>query len=502
VQASFALRAAGFETVMVNSNPETVSTDYDTSDVLFFEPLTAEHVLDIIERVGAQGVIVQFGGQTPLNLARALEQAGAPMIGTSPESIDLAADRGRFSALVKKCGLLQPENGTATNAAEALAVAHRIGYPVLVRPSYVLGGRAMEIVYDDESLTQYIGRAVEASPDKPILVDKFLEDAIEVDVDCVADGRRCVIGGVMEHIEEAGIHSGDSCCTLPAYTLGQRVLDEIRESSRKLAMLLDVRGLMNVQYAVKGDRVYLIEVNPRASRTVPFVSKATGVPLARHAARIQAGATLDELQVPDEVIPPYFSVKEPVFPFNRFAGVDVVLGPEMRSTGEVMGIDPDLGVAFAKAKLGSFLKLPSKGAIFISVKDADKRAAIEIARRLDTLGYDIVSTAGTHKILERSGVRCRKVFKIADGARPNVLDIVKNREIVMILNTPSGRGPRTDEGRIRGVAAQSNIPCITNMAGANAMVRALEAYRAHAIQPRPLQEYLALIRPPEPVAGR
>jgi len=501
VQASFALRAAGFETVMVNSNPETVSTDYDTSDVLFFEPLTAEHVLDIIERVGAQGVIVQFGGQTPLNLARALEQAGAPIIGTSPESIDLAADRGRFSALVTKCGLLQPQNGTATNAAEALAVAHRIGYPVLVRPSYVLGGRAMEIVYDDESLTQYIGRAVEASPDRPILVDKFLEDAIEVDVDCVADGRRCVIGGVMEHIEEAGIHSGDSCCTLPAYTLGQRVLDEIRESSKKLAMVLDVRGLMNVQYAVKGDRVYLIEVNPRASRTVPFVSKATGVPLARHAARIQAGATLDELQVPEEVIPPYFSVKEPVFPFNRFAGVDVVLGPEMRSTGEVMGIDPDLGVAFAKAKLGSFLKLPSKGAIFISVKDADKRAAIEIARRLDTLGYDIVSTAGTHKLLERSGVRCRKVFKIGDGARPNVLDIVKNREIVMILNTPSGRGPRTDEGRIRGVAAQSNIPCITNMAGANAMVRALEAYRAHALQPRTLQEYLAQVREAQAAAA-
>jgi len=501
VQASIALRAAGFETVMVNSNPETVSTDYDTSDVLFFEPLTAEHVLDIIERVGAKGVIVQFGGQTPLNLARALEKAGAPMIGTSPESIDLAADRGRFSALVAKCGLLQPQNGTATNAEEALAVAHRIGYPVLVRPSYVLGGRAMEIVYDDESLGQYIGRAVEASPDKPILVDKFLEDAVEVDVDCVADGRRCVIGGVMEHIEEAGIHSGDSCCTLPSFSLGERVLSELRESAKKLAMVLDVRGLMNVQYAVKGDRVYLIEVNPRASRTVPFVSKATGVPLARHAARIQAGATLDELGVPEEVLPPYFSVKEPVFPFNRFAGVDVVLGPEMRSTGEVMGIDPDLGVAFAKAKLGSFLRLPAKGAIFISVKDADKRAAIEIARRLDTLGYDIVSTAGTHKLLERSGVRCRKVFKIADGARPNVLDIVKNREIVMILNTPSGRGPRTDEGRIRGVAAQSNIPCITTMSGANAMVRALEAYRAHAIQPRPLQEYLAQVKSSQAAAA-
>ncbi len=494
VQAAIALRAAGFETVMVNSNPETVSTDYDTSDVLFFEPLTAEDVLNIVDRVGAKGVIVQFGGQTPLNLARALEKAGAPIIGTSPESIDLAADRGRFKALVDRCGLLQPQNGTATTAEEAVAVAHRIGYPVLVRPSYVLGGRAMEIVYDDTTLAEYIGRAAEASPDKPILVDKFLEDAIEVDVDAVADGTRCVIGGIMEHIEEAGIHSGDSCCTLPAFSLGERVLKELRESTRKLAAALDVRGLMNIQYAVKGDRVYLIEVNPRASRTVPFVSKATGVPLARHAARIQAGATLEQLQVPDEVIPPYFSVKEPVFPFNKFAGVDVVLGPEMRSTGEVMGIDPDLGVAFAKAKLGSFLRLPSDGAIFLSVKDADKRSAIDIARRLDALGYDIISTSGTWKLLERSGVRCRKVFKIADGARPNVLDIVKNREVKLIINTPSGQGPRTDEGRIRGVAAQGNIPCITTMSGANALVRALEAYRAHAIQPRPLQEYLAQVR--------
>jgi carbamoyl-phosphate synthase large subunit len=494
VQASFALRAAGLETVMVNSNPETVSTDYDTSDVLFFEPLTAEHVLDIIERVGAKGVIVQFGGQTPLNLARTLEAAGAPIIGTSPESIDLAADRGRFKALVEQCGLLQPQNGTATNADEALAVAHRIGYPVLVRPSYVLGGRAMEIVYDDESLTQYIGRAAEASPDKPILVDKFLEDAVEVDVDAVADGTRCVIGGVMEHIEEAGIHSGDSCCTLPTHTLAPRVVDEIRESTKKLAAVLNVRGLMNVQYAVKGDRVYLIEVNPRASRTAPFVSKATGVPLARHAARIQAGATLDQLQVPEEVLPPYYSVKEPVFPFNRFPGVDVILGPEMRSTGEVMGIDPDLGVAFAKAKLGSFLKLPSKGAIFISVKDSDKRDVVEIARRLDRLGYDIVSTAGTHRLLAGSGVRCKKVFKIADGARPNVLDIVKNREVALIINTPSGRGPRTDEGKIRGVAAQGNIPVITTVSGARALTRALEAYRAQSIQPRSLQEYLQQTR--------
>jgi carbamoyl-phosphate synthase large subunit len=496
VQAAFALRDAGYETVMVNSNPETVSTDYDTSDVLFFEPLTAEHVLDIVERAAPKGVIVQFGGQTPLNLAHALERAGVPIIGTSPDSIDLAGDRGRFKALVDRCGLRQPQNGTATNAEEALEVAHRIGYPVLVRPSYVLGGRAMEIVYDDEMLRRYIAEAVSASPDKPILVDKFLEDAIEVDVDAVADGRRCIIGGVMEHIEEAGIHSGDSCCTLPAFSLGERILDELRDSARKLAEALDVKGLMNVQFAVKGDRVFLLEVNPRASRTVPFVSKATGVPLARIAARVMAGETLDELGAPDEVIPPYFSVKEPVFPFNRFQGTDVILGPEMRSTGEVMGIDPDLGVAFAKAKLGAFLKLPKDGSIFVSVKDSDKRNVIEIARRLAALGYDVVATAGTHRLLARSGVKCRKVFKIADGARPNVLDIVKNREVQLIVNTPSGRGARTDEGRIRGIAAVRNIPCITTLSGASALTRALEAYRSESIQPRPLQEYLAQNRAP------
>jgi carbamoyl-phosphate synthase large subunit len=501
VQAAYALRDRGFETVMVNSNPETVSTDYDTSDVLFFEPLVAEHVLDIVERTAPEGVIVQFGGQTPLNLAHALERAGAPIIGTTPDSIDLAGDRGRFKALLEKAGLRQPVNGTATSYAEAAEVARRIGFPVLVRPSHVLGGRAMEIVYDVESLERYIAEAVEASPEKPILIDKFLEDAVEVDVDAVADGVRCVIGGVMEHIEEAGIHSGDSCCTLPAFSLSEGVLDILRDSTRRLAELLEVRGLMNVQYAVKGDLVYLIEVNPRASRTVPFVSKATGVPLARFAARAMTGETLDQMGVPDEVIPPYFSVKEPVFPFNRFPGTDIVLGPEMRSTGEVMGIDEDLGIAFLKAKLGAFRALPLRGAVFLSVKDSDKRPAIDLGRRLVALGYELVATSGTHRILERSGVSCRKVHKIADGLRPNVLDIVKNREVHLIVNTPSGRGARTDEGRIRGIAAVRNIPCVTAMSSAHALVRALEAQHRGAFGVRSLQEWQRRAAPVATSAG-
>ena len=494
VQAAYALREAGYETVMINSNPETVSTDYDTSDVLFFEPLTSEHVLDIVERIQPKGVIVQLGGQTPLNLARDLERAGAPIIGTSPDSIDLASDRKQFKRLIEECGLRQPYNGTATDYEGALALAHEIGYPVLVRPSFVLGGRAMEIVYDDETLSRYMREAVEASPDRPVLIDNFLEDAIEVDVDALADGTRSVIGGIMEHIEEAGIHSGDSCCTLPSFSLTPRVLDEIRESTHKLAAALDVRGLMNVQFAVKRNDVYIIEANPRASRTVPFVSKATGVPLARYGARIMAGETLDEIGVPDEVIPPYFSVKEPVFPFNRFQGTDIILSPEMRSTGEAMGIDPDLPVAFAKAKLGAMLSLPKKGAIFLSVKDADKRLVIPTAQRLAALGYDLVSTEGTWRLLTRSGVKCRMVHKIADGARPNVLDIVKNREVRLIVNTPSGRGARTDEGHIRGAAAVLNIPCITTMKGAEALVKALEAYLEKELGVCSLQEYQASAR--------
>ena len=495
VQAAYALRAAGYETVMVNSNPETVSTDYDTSDVLFFEPLTSEHVLDLCERVAPKGVIVQFGGQTPLNLAKALEAAHVPIIGTSPDHIDLAGDRGRFKALLEKLGLRQPPNGTAHTVDQAVAVAHTIGYPVLVRPSHVLGGRAMEIVYDDDSLRRYMTVAVEASPEKPVLVDKFLEDAIEVDVDAVADGKICVIGGLMEHIEEAGIHSGDSCCTLPAWSLSDKVQAELRESTRRLAEALEVRGLMNVQYAVKGDRVYLIEVNPRASRTIPFVSKAIGVPLARHAARVMAGESLASLGCTEEVIPPHFSVKEPVFPFNRFPGVDIILGPEMRSTGEVMGIDFDLGAAFAKAKLAAHLRWPKTGAVFISVKDSDKRSAVGLAQRLVKLGYELYATAGTHTVLHRSNVPCKLVFKIAEGQRPNVLDIVKNRQAKLIINTPSGRGARTDEGRIRAAAVGLNIPVITTMSGAAAATRALEAIHRGELNVTPLQEYLEFRRP-------
>jgi carbamoyl-phosphate synthase large subunit len=503
VQAAYALREAGFETVMVNSNPETVSTDYDTSDVLFFEPLTAEHVLDLCERVDPRGVIVQFGGQTPLNLSRALEAAKVPIIGTSPESIDVAGDRGRFKGLLERLGLRQPANGAAESVEQALVIAQSIGYPVLVRPSHVLGGRAMEIVYDDASAKKYMAEAVQVSPGKPVLVDKFLEDAIEVDVDAVADGAACVIGGLMEHIEEAGIHSGDSCCTLPAWSLAEKVRAELRESTKRLAEALDVRGLMNVQYAVKGDRVFLIEVNPRASRTIPFVSKATGVPLAKIAARVMAGETLASLGATEEVIPPHYSVKEPVFPFNRFPGVDVVLGPEMRSTGEVMGIDFDLGTAFAKAKLAATLVLPRTGSVFLSIKDADKRLAVGVAQRFVRLGYEVVATAGTHKVLTRSGVACRSVPKIAEGLRPNVLDLVKNREVRLIVNTPSGRGARTDEGRIRAAAVGLNIPVITTMSGAAAAVRGLEALHASEFTVLPLQEYLAFRGSPEGrAAGR
>jgi carbamoyl-phosphate synthase large subunit len=500
VQAAYALREAGYETVMVNSNPETVSTDYDTSDVLFFEPLTAEHVLDLCERTQPVGVIVQLGGQTPLNLAKALEASRVPIIGTPPDRIDMAGDRGRFKRLVESLGLRQPANGTATTVDEAAAVAETVGYPVLVRPSFVLGGRGMEIVYDQPSLRRYMAAAVEVAAGRPVLVDRFLEDAIEVDVDAVSDGTACVIGGLMEHIEEAGIHSGDSCCTLPAWSLSERIQAELRESTRRLASALDVRGLMNVQYAVKGDRVYLIEANPRASRTVPFVSKATGVPIARIGARVMAGETLAALGVVDEVIPPHNSVKEPVFPFHRFPGQDVVLGPEMRSTGEVMGIDHDLGVAFAKAKIAAHQKLPRTGSVFVSVKDPDKRLVIPLAQRLVRLGYEVVSTQGTHTVLRRSGVPATRVHKLAEGLRPNVLDIVKNRTVKLIVNTPSGRGARTDEGRIRAVAASLDIPCITTMSGAAAAVRALEALHASEFSVCSLQEYLAFRRVPAPAA--
>ncbi len=479
-QAAFALKKAGFETIMVNSNPETVSTDYDTSDHLFFEPLTAEDVLNICDRMQPKGLIVQFGGQTPLNLARALEAAGAPIIGTSVESIDMAEDREKFQLLVNRLGLKQPANGTALDLQQAVHVARRIGYPVLVRPSYVLGGRAMQIVYDQESLNGYVGQAMEVSPGKPILIDKFLEAAVEVDVDCISDGQRTVIGGVMQHIEEAGIHSGDSACVIPPYSLPAEVVEEIRRQTREMARELNVKGLMNVQFAIQtvdGQRtIYVLEVNPRASRTVPFVSKATGVPLARHAALVMAGKTLDELGLFEEVVPKHYSVKESVFPFNKFPGVDIILGPEMRSTGEVMGIDDSFPMAFAKSQLAANASLPLSGIVFISVADRDKPEIAQVARCLAELGYQLIATRGTAKVLREAGVAVEEVHKLQEG-RPNLIDHMKNHQIALVINTPSGRGARSDEGKIRAAAVANGVTCITTLSAALAAVEACKVLR-------------------------
>ncbi|HVV99677.1 MAG TPA: carbamoyl-phosphate synthase large subunit, partial [Planctomycetaceae bacterium] len=477
-QASFALRELGIESIMVNSNPETVSTDYDTSDLLFFEPLTTEDVLNICDRLQPDGVIVQFGGQTPLNLARGLEAAGVRIIGTSPDMIDAAEDRKRFQAILEKLGLHQPPNGIATDTEEARHVAERIGYPVLVRPSYVLGGRAMEICYDESSLVRYMTHAVDASPDHPVLIDKFLEDATEVDVDAVADGDRTLVGGIMEHIEEAGIHSGDSACVLPPFSLPPRVISEIREATYALARHLQVRGLMNIQFAVKSVEgkhvVYVLEVNPRASRTSPFVSKGTGLPLAKIAAKVMAGISLREQGVTEEPWPSHFSVKESVFPFNRFPGVDIVLGPEMRSTGEVMGIDEQFPMAFAKSQVAAGNKLPHEGRVFISMAGRHKEMMIEPAKRLRRLGFKLVGTAGTARVLQQAGVEIETVRKLQEG-RPNLLDYLANGEIQLVFNTPSGKGARTDEGKIRSAAVAQGVPCVTTVAGCIAVVLALEA---------------------------
>ncbi len=479
-QAAFALRDLGIESIMVNSNPETVSTDYDTSDHLFFEPLTTEDVLNICDRMQPDGVIVQFGGQTPLNLARGLEAAGVNIIGTSPDMIDAAEDRQRFQAILEQLQLHQPPNGTATTTEAARSVAARIGYPVLVRPSYVLGGRAMEICYDEQSLIRYMTEAVDVSPDKPVLIDKFLEDAIEVDVDAVSDGTTTVIGGVMEHIEEAGVHSGDSACALPPYSLHKPVLDEIRSATHALATALQVRGLMNIQFAVKqdGDQhiVYILEVNPRASRTSPFVSKAIGRSLARIAAKVMAGTSLKEQDFIQEIIPAYTSVKESVFPFNRFMGVDIVLGPEMRSTGEVMGIDDEFPLAFAKAQIAAGCKLPASGQVFISMAAGHKQRMIQPVRRLIALGFRIVCTSGTARVLQEAGIEVEVVRKVQEG-RPNLLDLMANGEIQLIFNTPSGKGARTDEGRIRAASVTYGIPCVTTLPGCYAVIQALEALR-------------------------
>ncbi len=488
VHGAFALSAAGFETIMVNCNPETVSTDYDTSDRLYFEPLTLEDVLEIVAIEKPEGVIVQYGGQTPLKLAVALEQAGVPVIGTSPDAIDRAEDRERFQALLNKLGLLQPDNGIARSCEEAEVIAERIGYPVVVRPSYVLGGRAMEIVYDVERLRNYMKFAVEASPEHPILVDKFLQDAIEVDVDAVADGVDVVIGGIMQHIEEAGIHSGDSACALPTISLSKQLLDEIRRQTRELALELKVVGLMNIQYAIKGNTIYLLEVNPRASRTVPFVSKATGRPLAQIAALVMAGQSLAEQGIAGEIIPPYISVKEAVFPFVKFPGVDTLLGPEMKSTGEVMGIDFDFGRAFAKAQIAAGVKLPTAGAVFISVKDTDKQPALAAIMRLANAGFKIVATAGTGQFCRDHGVEVTIINKVKEG-RPHCVDAIKNREFAMVFNTTLGAASVADSYSIRRAALMNEIAYFTTVAGINAVTDGVLAMQRETLDVKPLQEY-------------
>jgi len=487
--ASFALRDADFETIMVNCNPETVSTDYDTSDRLYFEPLTFEDVMNIVEKENPEGVIVQFGGQTPLNLADKLHNAGVPIIGTSPDSIDLAEDRKRFSELLKKLNIPQPENGTATSPEEAKECAARIGYPIVVRPSFVLGGRAMAIVYDEQSLDEYMRTAVNSSPEKPILIDKFLERAVEIDVDALADETTCVIAGIQEHIEEAGIHSGDSSSVLPAQKVAVEHLETIRHYTQRLAKALKVVGLMNLQLAIKDDRVYIIEVNPRASRTVPFVAKATGVPLAKIASLVMAGdKTLADFNLPEVLSVPHIFVKSPVFPFKKFAGVDPVLGPEMHSTGEVMGVGASFGEAYGKAMEGAGVVLPLSGTAFISVNDSDKGQAVILARRLKKLGFDLVATYGTTKRLKEVGLECQSVFKVNEG-RPNIADLIKQGEISLIINTPLGKTSHYDEQAIRKAALQFNVPCVTTMTGAEALIEAIATKKSQKkVIVRSLQE--------------
>ena len=490
VQAVMALRDAGYETIMINSNPETVSTDFDVSDKLYFEPLTFEDVLEIVEREQPLGVVVQLGGQTPLNLAARLEAAGVPILGTSVDAIDRAEHRGRFEKVCRIVGATVPKNGMATSEEQALAVAEDVGYPVLVRPSYVLGGRAMEIVYDEASLKNYFERAARASPDHPVLIDRFIEDAFEADVDALSDGTDVVIGGIMQHIEDAGVHSGDSACVLPPYLLGAVELEEIREKTRRFALELGVVGLLNVQYAIRDGVVYVLEVNPRASRTVPFVSKATGVPLARLAARLMAGEKLADMDVPDEPPVAGVAVKEAVFPFSRFE-VDILLGPEMRSTGEVMGFDDSFGMAIAKAQASSYNLLPVKGgALVVTVNDRDKSTVTPILRRLHDLGFEIRATKGTHEHLTRLGIPAVRVFKVGEG-RPHIVDQIVSGEVAMLINTPMGKKSQYDDYAMRRAAITHNIPYFTTMSATSAACDALIALRSRTYQVRTLQERIA-----------
>jgi carbamoyl-phosphate synthase large subunit len=488
VHASYALREEGVESIMVNSNPETVSTDYDTSDKLYFEPLTKEDVLHIVETEKPMGVIVQFGGQTPLNLSVPLHEAGVPILGTQPASIDRAEDRKLFQAMLNKLGLIQPANGTASSVEEALAVAEKIGYPVIVRPSYVLGGRAMKIVYDPRALENFTLLAIAESLGHPVLIDKFLEDAVEVDVDAISDGKRTVVGGIMEHIEEAGIHSGDSACVLPPHSIIRSMLDEIVNATKAMALELDVVGLMNVQYAIKNDRLFVLEVNPRASRTIPFVSKATGVPLAKLATKVMLGHGLQDFGLDSEIILSHVSVKESVMPFNRFPDVDALLGPEMKSTGEVMGIDSDFGSAYAKAQFGAGQHLPEKGTVFISVTDRDKKAALAFASQFHNMGFRIMATRGTSSFLKNHGIPNTMINKVSIG-RPHVVDAIKNKEIQIIINTGLGGETRRDGYTIRRAAIKFNVPYATTIAGAMAMCKGIAALKKKILSVKSIQEY-------------
>ena len=499
VHAVFALKQLGYETIMINSNPETVSTDYDTADRLYFEPLTYEDVMNVLEaEAPVKGVIVQFGGQTPLKLAVPLEQAGVPILGTSPDSIDLAEDRKRFGAMIEELAIDQPPNGTATSYDEAKTIAAQLGYPVLVRPSYVLGGRAMEIVYDEKSLEGYMDRAVEASPEHPILIDKYLENAIEVDVDAISDTQDIYIGGIMEHIEYAGVHSGDSACVIPPRTLQQATIDLICDQTRQMARKLNVCGLMNVQYAVSRENgaevVYVLEVNPRASRTVPFVSKSTGVPLAKIAAKVMAGVPLAEFGLPERPEINHVSVKEAVLPFNKFPGVDILLGPEMRSTGEVMGIDADFGRAYAKSQAGAGMVLPSpepnqdKFQVIISVNDRDKPYVLPIAQDLAQRGFELLGTAGTAQFLNDNQVKCRRVYKVKED-RPNLVDEIKNGHVTLVINTPLDRDSTFDELALRRCAVEHNVPYVTTVAAAQAAMMGIVANMQANLQVKALQDY-------------